>query len=697
MKKTNMFKLLGTMLLFAGMVSCSEDNALIEELDNDTPVETEEKKETSFSATTEEIMEDTINTPLLPTRTILRTGNVAIWAANDAISVWMNDGMQKFVTLSGGERAVFEGLTAAMSTLSDAYALYPYDEHAALSGTTMTTVLNADQKAYENSYDIHSAVAVSQLVASEQEAGGLFRNVCSFIRFSISSEYSGEKVMSATFSGRNGEALAGDLSIDVTNIEQPVGRIIGNEKTSVTIDANGTMDGELLNDGTTYVFIILPQTLSKGFEIKLTSESGKTCTFKSSASNSFLRSGVKNLGALNPVWQNDYEDKGDHWIVYTAKGLYEWATTVNGGDFDTDKYGEGDTDLGLILANDIDLNDYIYNGAWKPVCSQEHPYEGIINGQNHTIKNMKIEGREHPMNQGFLGWIQEHSSVSNLNFETPVIVSYQKGTDDNERYDDSYVGVVVGAMNIMGDIHIYEGATISNCHVTGGSVTGGEGVGGIVGRSFATRDVITGCTYSGEVNGIMFAGGIIGSNEGFVTDCHFNGTVTFDAERSTGVGRIGGIVGSNNSAGVIGCTAQGVVNGDDERYVGGIVGVNNGPLYGCASAVTVNGEHGGAIAGVTLGTMGASYAVKASAHWGIVWWVESNGVVNNCYTTVTTVSAASNAELDGFMILENEISGYINEMNATLEDSPIASEWKFIQNDGSVVDSSVFPIIAVRQ
>ena len=97
MKKTNMFQLLGTMLLFAGMVSCSEDNALIEELDNDTPVETEEKKETSFSATTEEIMEDTINTPLLPTRTILRTGNVAIWAANDAISVWMNDAKIRYL------------------------------------------------------------------------------------------------------------------------------------------------------------------------------------------------------------------------------------------------------------------------------------------------------------------------------------------------------------------------------------------------------------------------------------------------------------------------------------------------------------------------------------------------------------------------------------------------------------------------
>lgn len=692
MRKSNYFKLWSVILACAGITSCSEDVQLVEESVKEDVIETE-KEEVSFDASFEEITEE----PLIQeasTRTILRTGNVAIWAANDAISVWLGDEMEKFVTISGGERAVFEGLASEMASLGNAYALYPYDENAKLSGTTITTVLNADQKAYENSYDINSAVTVSRLSASEQETGGLFYNVCSFLRFSISSSYQGEKIVSATLAGRNGEALAGDLSIDVSNVEEPIGSIIGNAKTSVTIDTEGTMDGEFLHDGkSSYVFILLPQTLQNGFALTLTSESGRTWQYVYDSSVTFRRSAVNTLNNLVPEWTDDYTDNGDHWVVYTAKGLYEWATRVNGGDFTTDKYGEGDVDLGLVLANDIDLNDYIYEGAWKPVCSQEHPYKGVIDGKGYAIKNMKIENRTHPQDQGFLGWMQEHSSVSNLDFESPVIVSELKGTDDNERFDDSYVGVIAGAMNVLGEFQTYDGATISNCHVTNGSITGGEGVGGIVGRSFATRDVIENCTYAGSVTGIMFVGGIIGSNEGFVTNCHFNGTATFDENRATGVGRIGGVVGSNNSAGVIGCTAQGTVSGGDERYVGGVVGKNNGPLYGCASAVKVQGLHGGAIAGATLGTMGASYAINGSANYGIVWWIEDGkGIVDQCYTTISNVPASSKVDLSDYII--TDISSHIDAMNTVLSESPTASGWQFVENDGSIVDSSVFPYIA---
>ena len=695
MKKCNLFKFWSVILAIAGITSCSENVEFLDESNNESSTD-ENKEEVSFIASFEEIEEDTIDLSDLTTRTMLRTGNTSIWVANDAISVWLDGQMEKFVTLSGGERAVFEGLASSMSSIGSAYALYPYDENAEISGTTITTMLNANQKAYENSYDINSSIAVSLLTASEQEAGGMFCNVCSFLRFSIDPEYSGEKIVSATFSGNSGEALAGKMSIDISNVEEPVGTIVGNPQTSVTIDSEGTMDGELLNDGTTYLFIIAPQTLANGFSLTFTSETGKTCTFSTSVSNTFNRNGVKNLGKLKPEWSTDYEDKGDHWVVYTAKGLYEWATRVNGGDFTTDKYGEGDVDLGLVLAGDIDLNDYIYDGAWKPVCSQEHPYEGEIDGKEFAIKNMKIENREHPQYQGFLGWMREHSSVSNLDFESPVITSELKGTDDSERFDDSYVGVIAGAMNVFGEFHTYDGATISNCHVTNGSVTGGEGVGGIVGRSFATRDVVENCTYAGAVNGIMFVGGIIGSNEGFVTNCHFNGTATFDEERATGVGRIGGIVGSNNSAGVIGCTAQGTVSGGDERYVGGIVGGNNGPLYGCVSAVNVQGEHGGAIAGTTLGIMGASYAVNASANYGIVWWIEDGkGVVENCYTTISNAPASSKVDLSDYII--NDISSHIDAMNTVLSESPTASGWRFVENDGSIVDSSVFPYIAKPQ
>lgn len=697
MKRSSLFRLLGVILAFAGITSCSDDVVTLEEQNEIVSVEEGEKEEVTFDASFEDITEEPIEGDL-STRTILRVGNTIIWGANDAISVWMNGEMERFVTVSGGERAVFEGLAAAMSSLGNAYALFPYNEEATLSGTTITTTLNADQKAYENSFDIHSSISVSQLSASEGEAGGLFYSVGAFIRFYISTEYEGEKVVSATFSGKNGEALAGDMSINISDVTNPIGTITDNGKTSVTVSAEGTREGELRNDSTSYVFIIAPQTLANGFTVTLTSETGQTCTFESSRSNTFNRANVKNLGALHPVWGKDYEDEGDHWVVYTAKGLYDWATRVNGGDFNTDKYGEGDTDLGLVLGNDIDLDNYVYNGAWKPVCSQAHPYEGVIDGQGYTIKNMEIKNREHPIHQGFLGWMSEYSSIEDFNFENPEIVSGLKGTDDASRDDDSYVGVLVGAMNTKGEYTTYQSAAITNCHITNGSVTGGEGVGGLVGRSFATRDIISNCSYSGSVNGIMFVGGIIGSNEGFMTNCHFNGTVTFDEDRATGVGRIGGISGSNNSAGIIGCTAQGTVNGSGGEYVGGIVGGNNGPLYGCASAVIVNGEKGGAIAGVTLGTMGASYAYNASASYGIVWWVEDNGVVDNCYTT-SSGTASENKDLSDYIV--TDVSSYMQQMNGVLSNitlsAPYVEGWEFVTNDGTIVESSVFPIIAVQR
>ena len=697
MKRSNLFRLLGVILAFAGITSCSDDVVTLEEQNEIVSVEEGEKEEVTFDASFEDVTEEPIDGDL-STRTILRVGNTTIWGANDAISVWMNGEMEKFVTVAGGERAVFEGLATAMSSLGNAYALFPYNEEATLSGTTITTTLNADQKAYENSFDIHSSVAVSQLSASEGEAGGLFYQVGAFIRFYISTKYEGEDVVSVTFSGRNNEALAGDMNINITNVTNPVGTITGNGKTSVTISAEGTRDGKLRNDSTSYVFIIAPQTLTNGFTVTLTSKTGKTCTFESSRSNTLERAVVKNLGALHPVWGKDYDDEGDHWVVYTAKGLYDWATQVNGGDFYTDKYGEGDTDLGLVLGSDIDLDDYVYNGAWKPVCSQAHPYEGVIDGKGYTIKNMEIKNREHPTHQGFLGWMDENSSIKDFNFENPKIISDMKGTNDNSRDDDSYVGVLVGAMNTKGEFTTYQSAAITNCHVTNGSVTGGEGVGGLIGRSFATRDIITNCSYSGSVNGIMFVGGIIGSNEGFMTNCHFNGTVTFDEDRATGVGRIGGISGSNNSAGIIGCTAQGTVNGSGGEYVGGIVGGNNGQLYGCASAVTVNGKNGGAIAGVTLGTMGASYACGTSASYGIVWWVEDNGIVDNCYTTLSgTVSG--NKDLSSYVV--DDVSSCMQQMNSVLSDitlsAPYVESWEFVTNDGTIVESSVFPIIAVQK
>ena len=171
MKQLSFFRLLGVILAFAGITSCTDDT-ILNETTEDQIVEGN-KEEVSITAGAEELEEDTVDISL-STRTILRTGNVIIWGANDAINVWLDDSMQKFKTISGGERAVFQGLADALSSVDNAYALFPYDENATLSGSTITTKLNAEQTAHENSFDINSAVSVARFTASGQEAGGIF-------------------------------------------------------------------------------------------------------------------------------------------------------------------------------------------------------------------------------------------------------------------------------------------------------------------------------------------------------------------------------------------------------------------------------------------------------------------------------------------------------------------------------------------
>ena len=129
MKKCNLFKFWSVILAIAGITSCSENAEFLDESNNESSAN-ENKEEVSFIASFEEIEEDTIDLSDLTTRTMLRTGNTSIWVANDAISVWLDGQMEKFVTLSGGERAVFEGLASSMSSIGSAYALYSYDENA---------------------------------------------------------------------------------------------------------------------------------------------------------------------------------------------------------------------------------------------------------------------------------------------------------------------------------------------------------------------------------------------------------------------------------------------------------------------------------------------------------------------------------------------------------------------------------------
>lgn len=148
------------------------------------------------------------------------------------------------------------------------------------------------------------------------------------------------------------------------------------------------------------------------------------------------------------------DEQGDVEIS-TASGLKHLAEVVNGGDS-----LQGKT---VRLVSDIDLN----NEAWEPIGNTEaRSFNGVFDGAGHVISNLLVEGAV-------------NTSASN-----------------------AYHGLFGCTAN----------GEIKNLTVANARVTGGLGVGAIVGRPHTSK--MTNLTITGDVqvSGYAYVGGMLGRN-----------------------------------------------------------------------------------------------------------------------------------------------------------------------------------------
>ncbi len=215
-----------------------------------------------------------------------------------------------------------------------------------------------------------------------------------------------------------------------------------------------------------------------------------------------------------------------------------------------------------ILMNDLDFNDdasYADPGAnkagfttgdgWNPIGNSFGTrFQGVFNGDNHTISNLFID-RSSTYDVGLFGYIGDSAIIYNL------------GIKDADVRGQEYVGILVGTSN---DGEIY------NCYSTG-TVSGSSGkIGGLVGRNF--KGLISKCYSSASVSGATI-GGLVGRNEGQgsvqgrVENSYATGTVSAFAPNS------GGLIGLNfGTTRVSNCFATGSVSGGTEGNRGGLIG-----------------------------------------------------------------------------------------------------------------------------
>ena len=194
--------------------------------------------------------------------------------------------------------------------------------------------------------------------------------------------------------------------------------------------------------------------------------------------------------------------------------------------------------------------------------------------------------------------------------------------------------------NFVGGLVGENEGTITNSYVAG-SVSGGGNVGGLVGRNFRT---ITDSYATGSVTGSGDeVGGLVGSNNNTIANSYTIVSVTgFGSE-------VGGLVGSNNDT-ITSSYAVGSVSGDNNSIgdvfrgdvVGGLVGSNNGTItnsYATGSVSRLSGRslsYIGGLVGENEGAIANSYATGSALgddNVGGLVGENSRGTVTNSYAT----------------------------------------------------------------
>jgi hypothetical protein len=184
-------------------------------------------------------------------------------------------------------------------------------------------------------------------------------------------------------------------------------------------------------------------------------------------------------------------EPNDPYVIYTA----EQMNTIGAKPNDWNKH--------FKLMADIDLGQFDGKEGRERFnvigTDEDDPFAGVFDGNGHTISNFSYTstGRN---KIGLFGYVRgEDVEIKDLGLIDPTI---DAGTAD-------YVGSLIGS-------RYPDSGTIANCYVEGGSVSGGSGVGGLVGYSgagiwaFLTPRLTANCYSSASVSGTARIGGLVG-------------------------------------------------------------------------------------------------------------------------------------------------------------------------------------------
>ena len=228
---------------------------------------------------------------------------------------------------------------------------------------------------------------------------------------------------------------------------------------------------------------------------------------------------------------------------------------------------------------------------------------------------------------------------------------------------------VTGAYLVGGLVGGNDGI-VSNSY-SSGNVTGDDYVGGLIGYNW--KGTVNNSYSGGSVAGKWDVGGLVGINGGTLTNCYSSSSIT-------GWYSVGGLVGINE-----GTVTNSYSSGSVTAWysVGSLVGINEGSLSNSYSSGSVTGWYSvGGLVGINSETVSNSYSIASvSGRSGV------GGLIGSSYGTVT------NSYATGSVTGERDVGGLVGSNYDTVTNSyatdSVTGEW----NVGGLVGSNSGTVI----
>lgn len=352
----------------------------------------------------------------------------------------------------------------------------------------------------------------------------------------------------------------------------------------------------------------------------------------------------------------------------------------------------------IKLDQDLYLNsdELPTQNVWTPIgMGNMIGFEGILDGQGHTIHNLYLnDANSYVEYQGLIGWLDESGEVCNLtvngtvssggNTSRALLVGYNKGTVKNCVVNGSIINTT--AKSSTAGIVGYNAGTIESCTNYASITSNGQMFGGIAGYTKETTTILN-CDNYGAINGSAnYFGGVVGDSTGTsLKNCNNYGTISGTGNYVGGItgyatgaltisnchneneinvngSYVGGIAGTSLvNVLITDCTNKNIVDGN--KYVAGISGYTKGSIQNCINSGRINGtdQSVGGIVGYATETITLSNCHNENEVSSSNFYV--GGIAGTALDKVTITGCTNSSSIIG----NKYVSGITGYSKATIQ------------------------------